>query len=190
MFEEGSFFDKYFNVNLSDYPAFGFDFNVSLVLFALFLGLCVAIIIITLKKCAATAVLRQLLRHEATGEGAAKVLSEIGLSESRSAKRALSCDKMLRRYIKLVGEVKISYEDYMKMSKEEQKAHDRGRAIDFSDAKFFIPEEEADRAVSAVQSDTSSPLTAFLLCAVMLAAFFLLSMALPTILSFAASAIG
>ena len=190
MFEEGSFFDRYFNINLSDYPAFGFDFNVSLVLFALCLGLCIAIVIITAKKCASTAILRQLLRHEAVGEGASKTLSEIGLAENRAAKRALSCDKMLRRYVKLVGEVKISYEDYMKMTKAEQKTFDKGREIDFSEARFFVPENEADRATTAVQSDSSSPLTAALLCLVMLAAFFALSMAMPSILAFAASVIG
>ena len=190
MFPRGSFFDKYFDINLSDYPAFGFDFNISLLLFGIFAGICAAIVVVTMRKCASTAALRQLLRHEAIGEGEAKSLSEIGLAENKSASRAFSRDKMLRRYVKLVGEAQISYEEYMAMSKAERQSYDKGREIDPMESRFFIPEESADRALLAVQSDTSSPFTAALLCLVMLAAFVGFSMAMPSILSFLETLVG
>lgn len=190
MFGEGSFFDKYFNVNLSDYPAFGFDFNVSLLVFGIFIGITAAIVIATLRRSASTLVLRQLLRHEATGEGEAKTLCELGLAERSTVKSVLSSDKTLRRFVSLVGEKAVSYEDYAAMTKEERTRFDKERSIDFSAAAFFIPEDKVEQATRAVQSDASSPVTAVLLCAIMLSAYILLSVMLPSILSFAASLLG
>ena len=189
MFEEGSFFDKYFNVNLSDYPAFGFDFNVSLLTLGIFIGIIIAVVITTVRRSASTLVLRQLLRHEATGEAEAKTLSDVGLLDKRCVKSALSTDKMLRRFVSLVGEEEPSYEEYTAMTKEERAAFEK-RSIDFSTAAFFIPEEKVEAATKALQSDTSSPITAAFLCLVLCGAYVLISVMMPQILSFASSLLG
>ena len=190
MFGEGSFFDKYFNVNLSDYPAFGFNFNVSLLVFGLFIGICAAIILISHLKSTSALVLRQLLRHEAKSEDSAKTLADLGLADNKSAKRALVSDKTLRRLVTLVGESRPSYEEYTAMTKEEQASFDRRGDIDFDSALFYIAEDNRERATRAVHSDTSSPFNAALLCVLMLGAYFMLSLALPSLLSFAASLLG
>ena len=95
----------------------------------------------------------QLRRHNANSEETAKTLSELGLDKSVIVKRLFLGNNVLTKVVARVGEKKYSYEEYIKLSKEEKAQSEK---IDFDTAMFYIKEQESDLAMSITEKYTTS----------------------------------
>lgn len=118
MFRE--FYYDYFNINLKDY-GFGVDLDICKVLLAVTLGLALAVVFVNYSKACVFRMVKQLIRHDADSPDSAKGLSELGLSDDRGVKYALSRQGQLSTLVKRVGEVKLTYEEYIDREKEFKK---------------------------------------------------------------------
>lgn len=175
------FLNTYFNINLKDYPNLGVDFNVSIVMLFFFVGICIAAFFINHHRSYMATMVKQLFRHGAVMEDGAKTLSELGLMEIGSLKRALSRDGQLTKLVRRVGESKMSYEEYIRLKKE--KNLPREEKIDFTAARFFVDPENSERAKRFYENNNSSVLKTALLCVLILAVYFCLMLVMPSILS-------
>ncbi len=158
-----SFYKKYVLLNLSDYDSFrGFDFYITVFLWVLTAALCVGIFIMNHRKNNTVRVVKQLLRHGARTEDGAKSLPELGIKTSWVTKRLLSDGARMSRFVKRVGAKELTYEEYVaslkkkkkKKSQDESKKEASGEnddlkksaAVDFSTARFYIPESSDNEA--------------------------------------------
>ena len=144
---------KCFAINLNDYENINFNLEINKVIFGAFCALMVGVVILSIYRGTIRAVMMQLIRHETYSEEDAKTLKELGLGESRTVKRLLSGDNILTKTVVRVGKKKYSYEEYMALSKEERL---KNESVDFSTAKFYINEDNKDRAASIVEKYVTS----------------------------------
>lgn len=176
----------YLSLNLKDYENIGINFEINKFLLFLGIALCVATFVISRKRALLSDTVKQLFRHGATSEEGAKTLSELGLSGSSSIKRALSTDSQLRKMVSFVGEKKLSYEEYIALSKEKQKTAD---IPDFKTARFYIPEASLDRAKRVYNGYSASLLNTVLICIFLISVTACLIMLSPSIVEFVNSAL-
>jgi predicted DNA-binding ArsR family transcriptional regulator len=124
--------------------------------------------------------IKQLIRHKATDEDSAVTLNKIGLGEKKGLRGMLAKDNRLTRMVQRVGQKKYTYEEYVAMQKEKRKEVEK---IDFSEAKFFIPEENQKKAKHFHESYNGSLVKNILYCVLLLAFFVCLMFAMPEILN-------
>ena len=175
------FFAELLSVNLKDYGEIETDLNISYILLFLSLGVCVAVVINNLLSSASVSLLRALLRHEAEGEGNAKTLAELGLEKSPILRYALASNLKLCRLVSAVDEKKLSYDEFIALSKKEQRRYGAKREV--SSSPLFISAEKKAQAENALHAEASIGAT-LISCLLVLAVCFLLLLALPTLLSF------
>lgn len=171
---------EYLSLNLKDYENIGIDFEINKFLILVGLALCVASFVISRKRSLISEMIKQLFRHNSTSEQNAKTLKELGLIDSRGIKRSLSADSQLRKMVSFVGERKLSYEEFVALSKEKKKAVD---VPDFETARFYIPDEALDRAKYVYNNYSSSLLHTVLLCVLCLSITACLILLSPSIVS-------
>lgn len=155
------------------------DIYINIILYVMAIALCITIFWVSFHKNYTVRTLKQLLRRNALSEDSAKTLSELRLSESKAIKRALSRRSQLSDMVKRVGEKKLSYEEYMALSKKKGLTKEK---IDFADAKFYIPEDKIDRARRISEKENPSLLRNILICVFIIALFFTLSLFMEDIL--------
>lgn len=172
--------NEYLSLNLKDYENIGIDFEVNKFLLILGISLCVASFVISRQRSIICEMIKQLFRHSATSKENAKTLGELGLIDSHAIKRSLSSDSQLRRLVSFVGERKLSYEEYVALSKAKKKTVD---TPDFASARFYIPEASLDRAKHVYNNYSTSALHTVLLCLLCLAITVCLIMLSPSIIS-------
>lgn len=195
-----NFYRKYIDIKLSDYKGFESELAITKLLFFVFLGLALASMFINYYNSTATLVLRKLTRTGSHGEEQAKKLSDIGLDSSRSVKWLLKTRSgALKRLIAVSGEKELTYEEYTALFKK--KKHLRGLSkeekrkklaeideklspkINFAEASFYIPTDKKDSADTFI-ADKSTTLTKGLIsCAILFAAYIIIALVLPSILS-------
>ena len=149
---------KCFSINLNDYEYINVDLEINKVVFGTFVALIISIIVFNLYRGNIKRVVSQLARHGAKSEDKAKTLAELGLDKSRAIKKLLSGENMLTKVVGRVGESVYGYDEYMALTKEEKKESDE---FDVSEARFYIREEQADRAANIIEKyNTSAQRTA------------------------------
>ncbi len=176
------FYNKIFNINLSDYENIGGNFPINKILFLITVALCVAYVIIELQKKSSQDVVKQLTRHEANTEESAVTLEEIGLHKAFLVKMLLKSDtSFLSRLVKRVGKVEYTYEEYVELQKAKKLPKE---TIDFSTARFYLDVGQEERRKHITDSYTPSILRMVLLCLLMLVIYICIALAMPEILSF------
>ena len=174
------YIENFFLVNLKDYSNIGFDLYINVIIFALFLGMCVSVFIVFAKKAAMVSAIKQLLRREAFGEENAKTLKELGLLESNAVRRAMSRDGQLKRIVSRVGEIKYTYEEYLALIKAKKLQKER---INFDQARFFIKETEINRARSFYERFSPSVIRTAGFALLLLVLYVCTSLVVPEILA-------
>lgn len=177
----------YLSLNLKDYENIGIDFEINKFLLLAGIVLCVASFVINRKRALLSEMIKQLFRHGATSEEGAKTLGELGLSASRGIRRALSSDySQLRKMVSFVGERRLSYEEYIALSKKKQKTAD---TPDFKTARFYIPETSLDRAKRVYNGYSASLFNTVLICLFCISVTVCLIMLSPSIVAFVNSSL-
>ena len=174
-----SFLKDFFLLNFNQYENFGFAFPIGIFCFSLAVAFSVAAFVINWHKSYTTALIKQLLRHEAIGEENAKTLAALRVDKIFGIKSALSRRGQLTYIVKRAGKVAPTYEEYRAASK---KRGFREEKIDFDTALFYIDEGKLDRAKRLVAGPgaewwrpaliTVFLFAAFVLCAAFLPGFF------------------
>ncbi|MBQ7343522.1 MAG: hypothetical protein IJW53_02015 [Clostridia bacterium] len=144
---------KCFDINLNDYENIKFDLEINKVILGAFAVLMIGIVYLSFYRGSIRAVVMQLMRHNADSEEDAKTLGELGLDKSWMVKRLFSGNNILTKTVARVGEKKYEYEEYKALSKAERRESEK---IDFAKAKFYISEENKDRAMNIVDRYVTS----------------------------------
>jgi len=178
---------EFLSLNLRDYENIGINFNINLFILGLTAALCIASFITNYHRSIMVDMIKQLFRHNATSEDAAKTLSELGLAGSRGIKRALCGETQLRKMVSMLGEKKLSYEEYVALQKNKKKT---AEAPNFDEARFYISESSLERAKRVYNSYDTSLLRTSLLCLLYFAVAVCIILASPEILTLINSALG
>ena len=179
--------EEYLSLNLKDYENIGIDFEINKFLILVGLSLCVASFVISRRRALLCEMIKQLFRHGATSEDSAKTLVELGLLGSRGIRRALSSDSQMRRLVSFVGEKRLSYEEYVALSREKKKTLD---VPDFNTARFYVPERSLDRAKHVYNTYSTSLFHTVLVCLLCISVTVCLVMLSPSIASLLNSSLG
>lgn len=176
-----NFINKYLLLSAGDYVDGWGEFNINLILFAITIGFCAAAFVISYRKRHTAILLRQLFRHNATSEAAAKTLSELRLNDNKGLIRALKSDSGdIKKLVKRVGEKVYTYEEFVALQKKKLPTEED---IDFSSARFYLNEETTSRAKRIYETETPSYVRTTLLCVFMFAMFFIICFSMPEILT-------
>lgn len=187
------FYEKYFFINLNEYPNIGIDLEINLVLFGILVGALIATAILGYRKAAIATVVKALIRHESINEESAKTLSELHIS-SRAVMKVLGGDGRLSKIVSQVGKKEYTYEEYLALMKRKKKRRGEENTenqgdirslekVDFSVARFYIAEDKIEEA-RRVYDRSDSPILHTVLSFVLLVALFTcLMFAMPGILS-------
>ena len=130
---------QFFFLNLKDYENLKFFLPIGMIVTLLAAALIAATFMITYRKRYMYAICTQLLRHEALSEDSAKTLKELRLANYAALRRALARGGQLTHIVKRANEVKPTYE-------EAKKRGYKAEPIDFTEARFYISEDELGRA--------------------------------------------
>ena len=169
-----------FFINFSDYENLGFDLPINIILLIFFAGMCIGLVALDFNRKYMRLTVRQLLRHEAVGEGKAVTLDDAGLSGSRIVKLFLSGSGHLSRIVKRVGATEYTYEEYIALQKSKKAKKEK---IDFSSAKFYIDPSMLDRANTINNAYRTSVIKTVFACLFIALLYVCLMMAMPEILN-------
>lgn len=171
---------EYLSINLNEYENIGVSFEINKFLLLVAIGLCIAAFYFNYKRSLMVNTVKQLIRHNATGEDSAKTLAELGLSDSRGIKKAIFNDAQLRRMIAIVGESRPTYEEYVAATKKSGKL----QSPDPLEARIYIPEGALDRAKHVYNTYSTSLFKTILTCVLFLAVAVCLILFMPGLLDF------
>lgn len=185
------FYENYISINLKDYSNIGIDLEITKVLFAFFIAIIVATIVINYNRACTALVIKRLLRREALNTESAKTLSELSAT-ALGVKMLLKSNGRIKRIIKRVGETEYTYEEYLALGKKRKKNKGENtpetsvkseEKIDFSTARFYLNSERLDEAKGIVERDRSSIINTVLLCLLVTAVFVCLVLLMPELLN-------
>lgn len=173
------FIKDFLSLNLSQFENFGMSFPIGAFLMIFSLAMCVAFFIYNYKKRSAALILKQLIRHNATSGETAKTLKDLHLEKNFYLKSALSGGGQLSHLVKSAEDLKPTYEEYILNSK---KRGYKEKKIDFDEAKFYISEEQINKAKRIVETSNTELWRPILFSAVMILLLVILMIFLPEIL--------
>ncbi len=195
------FYENYISINLNDYPNIGVNLEIVKILLISAVALCFVLCFMDYHKKNMYILVKQLMRHEARDEESAKTIEELGLGNNKAIKRALANSGQMKSLVAEVGEVKMSYEEYIaaeKQTKEERKAkRAEAKALrrdgikeektvleeKTETSRFYIKPEGAARASKIYNSAEISPLRTALLCVLTVAVTVCIVLVMPELLS-------
>ena len=173
------FYEKYFLVNLNDYPNIGIDLEISKILFCLLVGLIIATVIIGYRRFAMITIIKKLMRHEIYSESDAKTLTELNI-DSFGTRLSLKGKGRLSGIVKRAGEKEYTYEEYSALIKSKDFKEEK---IDFSEAKFYLNKDNLIEAQKVLDVPTPSIINTSLFCVFLIAVYICIILIIPEILS-------
>ncbi len=174
-----NFFKKYIEINLNDYKNIGIDLEINKILLLITVGIIIASVLVNHNRQLLSTLVKKLTRHKANSEASAKTLAELGLGANRGIKRLIENNGRVGKLIAVVGEEKLTYEEYVeKQKKNKGKLTEPSRAT----LPLYIKDEESCARIAQASAPTALSNVLF---AVMLAAIYVCIMFLmPEILTF------
>ena len=190
-----NFYEKYFLINLKDYPNIGIDLEINKILLYVLIGAMLAVVMLGYRKAGIARVIKSLLRHEAKDEGSAKTLDELKINTLCARVALISAEGRIAKVIRRVGAHQYTYEEYIaaiKKKKGKTKGEDTEKnkqsnplaaeKINFSTAKFYICEEKTEEATRIYDRTESPVLHTILTCVLLLSLYTCLLFAMPGLL--------
>jgi len=171
-------------LNAKDYLNIASDVYINIIMLIIAAALCLASFWINHHKTYTVAIIKQLLRHDATSEEKALTLSELHLADFKSLKRALNRRGQLTAIVKRAGFVEPTYEEYVAQLKEKKHKDEK---IDFQVSRFFIPQETLEKAKRIKERENPTVIRTALLCILIVSLCVCLMLIMPEILRLLAS---
>ena len=178
---------KYVFLDFSDYKNLVISFPIGLFLIFMTLAFTVAAFVINHRQNLINGCVRQLVRHEAIGEEAAKSLKELRLDSSNALSKMILGNGQLAKFVKIKGYEKPSYEEYMQKSPKERREL---YAVNLKEAKIYLAPEMKDKAnkiALAKRSTALRPMILSIVFALICAALFI---SMPELLELLNEAVG
>ena len=172
-------YNKYFLINLNDYPNIGLDLQINKVLFCFLLGLIITTVIFNYRTEGNSRLIKKLLRYDSTNEENAKTLDELGLNNFNS-RLSLSGSGRISKLVLRLGAKEMSYEEYTAAIKDKKYKEEK---IDFKTAKFYLNESSLEEAKRISETNSSSLINTVLLCVLMITFYVLIMFLMPSILT-------
>lgn len=166
-------------LNAKDYLEISSDVYINVIIMIIAGALCVASFCINYHKTYTVNIIKQLLRRGATAKESAKTLRDIGLDNSVGLRAALNRKGQLTSIVKRVGQVEPTYEEYMALIKQKKAKTEK---IDFSTARFYIPEENIKRAQRIKETENPAVIRTLLVCILIFALAVCIMLLMPEIL--------
>ena len=179
-----NFYEKYFLLNLKDYPGIGIDLEINKLLLFLVIGTIIALIFVGFRRAGVALVIKSILRREAKDEGSAKTLNELRANTFAVRTLLRSGEGRLSKIILRAGAPKYTYEEYVALTKKRGFKEEK---IDFATAKFYIAEDKIDEAKRIYDRSESPLFHTVLACALLVALYVCLLFGMPGILDFLSS---
>ena len=173
------FYKDYFLLNLKDYPNIGIDLPINQILFALLVGIIIAVVAVNYNRYCMSLMIRRLMRQSAVSEEGAKTLGELGI-KSKGVRFLLSSGGRLSRIARRAGEKNYTYEEYRALQKS--KGYKEGK-IDFDNERFYIAEDRQEEAKHIFDMGSASVLNIVLFSLFLVAIFTCLAFLMPEILT-------
>ena len=173
-------YEKYFLLNLNDYPNIGINLEINKLVLALTLGAIIASLLINYHRSYTYLSVKRMLRLGALNEKSAKTLDELGINKA-SVRLALSRSGQLTKMIRRVGEPAYSYEEYVKKMKSKAGTDEK---INFDTAQFYLDESQLDRARRIGEAGNPSLLRSILFALLLFTIGVCLFLLMPEILTF------
>ncbi len=173
------FYNKYFLINLNEYPNIGIDLEINKILFCFLVGMVVTTIIFNYRTEGNSRLIKKLLRYESTCEENAKTLGELGLDNFNS-RLTLSGNSRINKIISRVGAKKMTYEEYTAAVKSKEYKEEK---INFETAKFYINEDGLESAKRISETNNTSLINTVLMCVLMVTIYVFIMFLMPSILT-------
>ena len=175
-----AFIKDMITLNAKDYLQTAMDIYINAIVFIIATVLCCASFLINHHKSYTILLIKQLLRRNATSEENAKTLAQLHLEYSKSIKAALNRRGQLTDIVKMAGYKAPTYEEYIALQKSKKKAKEE--KIDFSSARFFIPEQQHNRAKLLQEKENPTVFRTVLVCLFIVAISVCIALLMPEIL--------
>ena len=172
-------YEKYFLINLKDYPNIGINLEINVFVLAFTVGIVIASLLINYHRNYTYVAIKRFLRYGALDENNAKTLKELGINTA-SVRLALSHSGQLSKMIRRVGEPLYTYEEYVKNMRSRNKGE---KKINFITAKFYLDEEHLDRARHIAEAEAPSLIKSILFAVMLFAIGICLFFLMPDILT-------
>ncbi len=173
-------FKKCFSINLNDYDNIAINLEINKLLLPAFIVFGVLMVFLAIYRSTMKDMIFQLTRHGACSEENACTLEELGLSKSFMLPYLIKNDTLLSKVVGRAGRTEYSYEEYKSLSKEEKKKFEK---IDFAVERFYIREEQADRARHINEKYGTNKKRILVGCIFLTMFYIALSAAMPEILN-------
>ena len=147
-----NFIKDFILLDIADYENFGISFPLGIFITVFTVALIISCFVIAYRKMRISEILQKLLRREATSEAAALTLAELRL-DNKAVRNAFLRGGKITHIVKICGEEKMSYEEYVALSK---KRGYKPAAIDFENARFYIDKDMLSYAEDEVINNTPS----------------------------------
>ena len=168
---------RYLSVNLADYSNIKLDLEINKVVLIILVGLIVATVIISIKRSIMITTVKKLFRYEATSEGNAKTPAELKIT-SPLIIRELKGETRLSRIVSIVGQNKLTYDEYI----AEMKSKKKREKINYSEAKLYISPDKISEAKIIEAYPSVSFINTLLICVLYFIAATCLIIIMPEIL--------
>lgn len=182
--ERMSFLKDIIMLNAKDFFQTEMDIYVNIAVFIAAIALCLASFLINYHKSYTLLLIRQLIRRDATSEEKAITLSQMHLLDSKAIKSALSRRSQLSAMVKMQGYTAPTYEEYVKTQKAKKRKDRKNETdkIDFLTARFFIPEDQLNRAKIFQEKENPTLPRTILICVFIVAFSVCIALLMPEIL--------
>lgn len=169
---------RFFSLNLNEYENIGIDFPIGIFCSLLCLAFCISLFVIYFRKRILSDVAVALVRHEAFDASLAKTLKQLKI-DTPAVRYEIRRNRRLAAMVSVAGKEDISYDDYLSLTKSEQKKYDK---IDFDTALFYLNKEGIESAKIISEKDGTSIFSPIFISLFSIAVLFLLSQFLPDLL--------
>ena len=147
-----NFIKDFILLDISDYENFGISFPLGIFITVFTVAMIACCFFISYQKMCVSEILQKLLRKNATDETSALTLKELRCDTAK-ARNTLRRGGKISHLVKTVGEEKMSYEEYVALSK---KRGFKESKTDYDTARFYINEEMLSYAENEVKNNTPS----------------------------------
>lgn len=174
-----NFYKDHFLINLNEYPNIDIDFQISLFLLWITIGVLLATILVSYSRASMSLMIKRLIRHNAYDENSAMTLNELKIN-SLGVKILLMNSSPLTKIVKRVGEKTYTYEEYKELTKNKNFKEEK---IDFAAARFYVRDESMNRAKHIAESNSPTILSTALVSLLIVSIYICLLLLMPEILT-------
>lgn len=150
--------------DLSEILYYTGDFSLGFVVWPLFSGICIAVLISLFVKVKLGVLVRKLLENKAETPESALSLSDLGLQKNFFVRNAMRSTSTYKQHIHAITEDSLTYHDNEYFDSDIQIVNfpDRKPKLNIDTAKYYIPKEKQFRASSTFSKESSTIISAII----------------------------